>query len=272
MDQIFLYQQAVIWFPFETNKIVKMKWYEEFLLANAQRIEGIENGLTALSYILPGRFKDADIASEVLYMLLRFMTLKHDKIIGQISHKFKTKSLHSKYMDFVCKDNKYNLLAHLLTSIEYMETVIEMIVQRKQSENAKWNLITMIETIKFVLKMIIFKTNKQRLLVYPYLPGRDVDPQELLAEQETTTWTGGRSNQEYNTLQSMTRFVKQDSKYDTEFLSSNDALDEYIRSKALKHVVSGPESILPSLKGLNLAVEVASHFRPLLYGMIPFLM
>eukprot|EP00835_Amoeboradix_gromovi_P003895 NODE_276_length_12087_cov_0.626376.p6 type:complete len:257 gc:universal NODE_276_length_12087_cov_0.626376:5440-4670(-) len=243
-----------------------MVWYEEFLLANAQRIEGIENILTALSYILPGRFKDADIVSEMLYMLLRFITLKHDKIIGKVAHKFKNKSLHSKYMDYACSNKKYDVLAHLLTSIEYLETVFEMIVQRKSSENAKWHFITMVESVKFVLKLILFKFNNQRMLIYPYLPGRDADPQDIMAEQPVITWKGDRSNHEYNTLQSMTRYIKQDSKYDNDFLVGDNIFDEYIRSKALKNVVSGPESILPSLKGLNFAVEIASHFRPLLYG------
>ncbi len=243
-----------------------MKYYEEYLVRNAQSIEAIENGLTALSYVLPGRFKDSDIASEILYMLLRFITLKHDKIIGKIAEKFKPKNLHSKYVEYACKNEKYNLFAHLLTSLEYIETVVEMLTQRKVSEGAKWNVVTIIETIKFVLKMIIFKINKQRMLVYPYLGKREVDPQELLTDNEVNTWKGQRSSQEFLTLQSMTKFVKQDSKYGNDFLSSNDALDDFIRSKALKNVVSGPESILPSLKGVQLATEVITHIRPLLYG------
>ena len=244
-----------------------MKWYEEFLLSNAQRIEGIENALTALSYILPGRFKDADIASEVLYMILRFVTLNHDKIIGTIAHKFKTKSLHSKYIENVSRNKQYTIVAHLLTFTEYSETVVEMIVQRKLSESAKWHFISILEFIKFVLKLRLLQVNQQRMLVYPLVSGRDIDPQELTTEQTTTTtWTGGRSKQDFNTLQSMTRFVKQDSRYDNEFLYSEDALDDYIRSKALKHVVSGPDNMVPSLFGIDLAVEITSHFRPLLYG------
>eukprot|EP00834_Sanchytrium_tribonematis_P007635 NODE_722_length_4463_cov_0.626489.p3 type:complete len:249 gc:universal NODE_722_length_4463_cov_0.626489:1346-2092(+) len=241
--------------------------YENFLLTNADRIHGIENALTAVSYLLPGRFKDADIASELLYMILRFVTLYHDKIIGKIAHKFKSKSTHAKYIEHVSQNKSYNLLSHLLTGIEYLETVFEMIVQRKGSEKAKWNFITSLETVKFVIKMIILKVNKKRMLVYPYVTGRELDPQELAgSEEKISTWKGSRSNLEFNTLKTMSKFVKQDSMYDSDNLSSNVGIDEYIRSKALDAVVTGPEELVPSLRGLYLGGEIVSHLRPLLYG------
>ncbi|KAI9310458.1 hypothetical protein BX666DRAFT_2006298 [Dichotomocladium elegans] len=38
--------------------------YEDFLLKNASQITGIEGTLRSLTYILPGRFHDAELASQ----------------------------------------------------------------------------------------------------------------------------------------------------------------------------------------------------------------
>ena len=40
------------------------KLYEEFIVANASSIGSIESALRSLTYIIPGRFRDAEIASE----------------------------------------------------------------------------------------------------------------------------------------------------------------------------------------------------------------
>ena len=38
--------------------------YEDFIVQNASSIGQIENALRSLTYIVPGRFRDAEIASE----------------------------------------------------------------------------------------------------------------------------------------------------------------------------------------------------------------
>lgn len=40
------------------------KLYEEFIVSNASSIGSIESALRSLTYIIPGRFRDAEIASE----------------------------------------------------------------------------------------------------------------------------------------------------------------------------------------------------------------
>jgi len=40
------------------------KLYEDFIVSNASSIGSIESGLRSLTYIIPGRFRDAEIASE----------------------------------------------------------------------------------------------------------------------------------------------------------------------------------------------------------------
>ena len=40
-------------------------YYEKFVNVHGSAIEGIENSLRSLSYILPGRFKDSEFVSEM---------------------------------------------------------------------------------------------------------------------------------------------------------------------------------------------------------------
>lgn len=46
--------------------------YESLLVANATRISSIESSLRSLTWFLPGRFKDSELASEAREFLLSF--------------------------------------------------------------------------------------------------------------------------------------------------------------------------------------------------------
>ncbi|CAJ0883995.1 22267_t:CDS:2 [Entrophospora sp. SA101] len=48
-----------------------LKKYENFILANASQISSIESSLRTLTYVLPGRFADAEFASEAFKILDR---------------------------------------------------------------------------------------------------------------------------------------------------------------------------------------------------------
>lgn len=46
------------------------KAYESFLVENASQITGVESSLRTLTYFLPGRFKDAELAGEASESIL----------------------------------------------------------------------------------------------------------------------------------------------------------------------------------------------------------
>ncbi|KAE8248786.1 hypothetical protein A4X13_0g5476 [Tilletia indica] len=55
--------------------------YERFLLANGSQITAVESSLRSLTYFLPGRFKDAELAGEAIYSALNILGMYHDSIL-----------------------------------------------------------------------------------------------------------------------------------------------------------------------------------------------
>ena len=57
-----------------------LKSYDDFVMKNAPLITSVENSLRSLSYILPGRFQDAAIVSEVVYGLVSIFKWYNDSV------------------------------------------------------------------------------------------------------------------------------------------------------------------------------------------------
>ena len=49
--------------------------YESFLLQHVSQVTALESSLRSMTYILPGRFKDAELAGEVIYALVHLLGL-----------------------------------------------------------------------------------------------------------------------------------------------------------------------------------------------------
>ncbi|CAB4375888.1 unnamed protein product [Rhizophagus irregularis] len=58
-----------------------LRKYDDFILNNASQISSIESSLRTLTYVLPGRFADAEFASEALFAALNLIGLYHDSIL-----------------------------------------------------------------------------------------------------------------------------------------------------------------------------------------------
>ncbi|KAK0540184.1 hypothetical protein OC842_000576 [Tilletia horrida] len=58
--------------------------YERFLLANGSQITAVESSLRSLTYFLPGRFKDAELAGEAIYAALNLLGMYHDSILVRL--------------------------------------------------------------------------------------------------------------------------------------------------------------------------------------------
>ncbi|CAO1621879.1 unnamed protein product [Parajaminaea phylloscopi] len=61
-----------------------LKAYESFLLANASQITAVESTLRSLTYFLPGRFKDAEVAAEAIYSAINLLGMYHDDILNRL--------------------------------------------------------------------------------------------------------------------------------------------------------------------------------------------
>ncbi|POW10988.1 hypothetical protein PSTT_05698 [Puccinia striiformis] len=172
--------------------------YQDFLLSNATRITSIESTLRSLTWFLPGRFKDAELASESLYTALNLLSLYHDRIITQVaaslpSSQRPTQTSHARYTTAWCAvSSMYNFLAHALAIISHSQLLIEMVARRRLGSKRRWRVVLMLELIKALLRLKLVDLTS-RMLVNPSLPERSVDPATLEAHQSrnasTTTST-----------------------------------------------------------------------------------
>ncbi|KAI7958422.1 hypothetical protein MJO29_006639 [Puccinia striiformis f. sp. tritici] len=172
--------------------------YQDFLLSNATRITSIESTLRSLTWFLPGRFKDAELASESLYTALNLLSLYHDRIITKVaaslpSSQRPTQTSHARYTTAWCAvSSMYNFLAHALAIISHSQLLIEMVARRRLGSKRRWRVVLMLELIKALLRLKLVDLTS-RMLVNPSLPERSVDPATLEAHQSrnasTTTST-----------------------------------------------------------------------------------
>lgn len=61
-----------------------LRWYENFLLSNASQITAVESSLRSVTYFLPGRFPDSELAGEAIYSALNLLGLYHDSILVRL--------------------------------------------------------------------------------------------------------------------------------------------------------------------------------------------
>ncbi|KAI0076059.1 peroxisome membrane protein [Panus rudis PR-1116 ss-1] len=169
--------------------------YESFLVHNVSTISTLESTLRSVTWILPGRFKDAELASEALSALLNVMSMYHDTLLSRIMQsepKYKPllpSSLHARYTKaWSDKTAAYKWAARALELIRFLELLIEMGLRRKVSSKTKWRGIVIIEVVKAVLRTILLRITR-RPLISPPIPEREFDPSALSLLDESPSPT-----------------------------------------------------------------------------------
>jgi peroxin-16 len=152
--------------------------YESFLLNNVSTISTLESSLRSLTWFLPGRFKDAELASEArmfsdahcsvefcnnpslpaVSALLNILSLYHDTLLARITRsdpKYQPlipPSLHTRFTSAWSDQNtRYKWTARMLELLRFTELLVEMGLRRKASGKTRWRVIVLIETIKCAL-------------------------------------------------------------------------------------------------------------------------
>lgn len=153
---------------------------ENFLLQNASQISAIESTSRSLTYFLPGRFKDAELAGEAVYAALNLVSIYHDGILKRliVDRDIKggrmlqsdsssaaaatttagvsslplyphTPSPHARYTNHLSNTStSYKILARLLVVIGHTELLAEMVARRKLSRQKAWDVVLGIEAVK----------------------------------------------------------------------------------------------------------------------------
>ncbi|CAD6580025.1 MAG: Peroxisomal membrane protein pex16 [Tremellales sp. Tagirdzhanova-0007] len=187
--------------------------YETLLLSNLSAVRTLESALRNITWLLPGRFEDAELASEGLYALLNVVSGYHDTLLSKRvgpnlslpPHPFANErpsatdstgstvprivpllpppSEHARYTRYwTNRSNVYRRASRALVTIGYVELLVEM-VARKRGDRSRWRIVLLIESIKTMLRLVLLRITRRPVL-YPPTPQREYDitalPSELL--------------------------------------------------------------------------------------------
>ncbi|KAI8140535.1 peroxisome membrane protein [Fennellomyces sp. T-0311] len=254
--------------------------YDDFLLKNASQITGIEASLRSLTYILPGRFHDAEFASQALYAALNLLGLYHNAILRRAAHSHanETKSeceesAFNKYINFWSTSSPmHKRCSALLSVISYTQVLMEMGVLKRWGKKAQWRWIAGLEAVKVILRLTLFKLTSNRMNLYPHHLQRDVDPATLEKNRRLALvpehYTGERSGVEMPLMRSTIEFEKQQLQQQKRGGSVRKFTDvtDYLMSKVLTpEKLRRPDQMVHIMNAIGTSGEVLYILRPLLY-------
>lgn len=246
--------------------------YETFLLHNASQISAVESSLRSITYLLPGRFKDAELAGEAIYALMHLLGLYHDSVLFRIvyAHGHRTRdeaiarilaganipklSLHARYTAHWCAARRrYAVAATALMTTEAVQLLAEMLARRKLGERRAWDAVIAIEALKALLRFTLVRESEERPVVQPPLPQREFDPAQLERAPSVVpmTWRGKRTGIVRRTIAS---------------IGTRDVYDELLASTLTEQDVSpAPRLVRPISNHMSRLAESVWILRPLLY-------
>lgn len=153
--------------------------YDEYITKNASQVSQIESGLRSLTYIIPGRFRDAEIAAESIHSGVQLLSLYHDTLLSRAASlsklpvpSLRAPSAHNRYTSFWARKSAlYRRVAHMLQIVQYTELLCEMAAKRR-GERTRWRVVVLLEAVKALCRLLLLRITRSRPVVTPALPER----------------------------------------------------------------------------------------------------
>ncbi|GAO17292.1 uncharacterized protein UV8b_05515 [Ustilaginoidea virens] len=173
--------------------------YDDFITRNASQVGQLESALRSLTYMIPGRFRDAEIASESVHSGVQLLSLYHDALLarpaarqppgqpmpGPVTGTGAARSAHARYTRFWAQRSRlYRRVAMVLQMVVYTELVCEMVAKRRGGERARWRAVVAIEAVKAACRVLLLLVTRSRPLVTPALPEREAVPEAEEQQQD----------------------------------------------------------------------------------------
>ncbi|KFY47306.1 hypothetical protein V494_00061 [Pseudogymnoascus sp. VKM F-4513 (FW-928)] len=174
----------------QANLPMPQEWpslYSGFVLKNASSVAQIESALRSLTYIIPGRFRDAEIASESLHSSIQLLSLYHDSLLARAVARLpgmpRVDNPHNRYTKYwTGKSKVYTRVALVLQCAQYTELLWEMTAKRR-GEKVRWRVVVLIEALKALCRLFLLRITGGRMVVPP-LPDREPIPEEPTDDNE----------------------------------------------------------------------------------------
>ncbi|ODN78927.1 hypothetical protein L202_04450 [Cryptococcus amylolentus CBS 6039] len=256
--------------------------YHAFLLSNLESVQTIESSLSNITWLLPGRFQDAELASEGLYSAVSLIERYHDTILTKhlssslslpphpfaqprsptspisgsprapadptrIHPSLPPASDHARYTRYwTDQSGLYRRASRALTTVGYLELLVEMVARKKSGERRRWKVVLGLEALKTFLRLILlFKT--RRPVLSPSTPQREVDYASLPPEVLNPT-ASSDSETSKQSSQPLTPSLPAFSPLRAHLLPMVGNLPE----EYLEH----PMDLIPTLKGSEYVAEI----------------
>ncbi|KAJ2133029.1 hypothetical protein GGH19_000330 [Coemansia sp. RSA 1807] len=248
--------------------------YASFVVNNAAQVNSIENGLRTLTYVLPGRFADAELASEAIYTLLSFVGVYHDKLLAQAAIKgllvdkqgqplkLDPTVFNRYHGQMAHASDVYRVAAHVLSCVQYAEKLVEMVAAKRLGNRRRWQVVTWIEITKVVLRLALLRASGQRMVTGAVVPEREVDPGSLGSTKHMEQgvdakkqWKGGRSRLSFTSVREILQQAE-----------GNADLGAFVaNSPQNAERIAPASSLMHRLNALGLTGELLFILRPLIY-------
>lgn len=241
--------------------------YSDFITKNQSSVTQIESALRSLTYIIPGRFRDAELASESLHSSIQLLSMYHDTLLSRAISKLpgmpRQQSPHNRYTQFwIQRSVFYRRIATLLSMIQYTELLWEMAAKRK-GQKVRWRVVVILEIIKAVCRLCLLRITNSRPLVTPPLPEREVIPDNASQEDEEYSGEGfpeerPREPKEYKMKRTGLSLPT---------LPNPSDISSYLLSKVLTaDDIKAPNTLLNKVNGSAQLAEWLHILQPVIYA------
>lgn len=248
-----------------------LNMYGDFITKNAGAVGQVEGALRSLSYIIPGRFRESEVASESLNSGVQLLALYHDDLLSralaQRAEREKLhQSTHNRYTRFYCaKSGMYRRTATTLQAVQYTELLLEMMAKRK-GEKARWRAVILLEAVKAICRLILMRLTGSRPLLSPPLPEREIVEEKATGEEEILPESPPSERSERSEAGSEQWTMPRTSLTLPPLPSSGD-ISSYLMSKVLTaDDIKPPKALMARVSGLGEAAEVMYILRPVIYA------
>ncbi|KAK7208554.1 peroxisomal membrane protein-domain-containing protein [Myxozyma melibiosi] len=264
--------------------------YETFMLKNANQIVSLESTLQHITYIVPGKFKDVELATETIYSALNILGLYHDTILLRAATSTSDRyqpSMHTRYTHHYTtqKGSKYKRLAYILTVLQKVQLLLEVLARkygRNGGERAQHSTVLALESVKALLRIMLLRATGSRMLPNPVVPGRDFDSaileededenaKEMPTEEEAGEiekfWTMPRTGRRLPVPKASSGRSQQSEKKGV----GEDGVARYLIKRVLHpdDVAPGPR-LMHRLSGDGQVKEILYLLRPLIYAILAY--
>ncbi|KAJ5092681.1 Peroxisome membrane protein Pex16 [Penicillium angulare] len=260
--------------PIPSAMLQPSKWlplYEDFVTKNASSVGQVESALRSLTYIIPGRYRESEVASECVHSGVQLLSLYHDSLVSRVVSQLPSTvpkqppTPHTRYTKYwTSRSSLYHRVAVALQMLQYTELLWEMSARRR-GQKTRWRIVVFIEFAKAICRLLLLRLTNSRPLVSPPLPEREVDPRTTEKEDQED-WNGMETP--VSERSSDLSWTMPRTGLSLPSLPDANDVSNYLISKVLTaDDIKPPKTLLHRVTGQGQLAEVLYILRPVVYAL-----